>query len=117
VLTGEELLLMMEENLEHTFSRDPYNQMGGYVKRCSGITVYFKVESPEGRRIQELYVGGKRLDKRRTYRACFLTTQGVPSRYGREMENMDDRAVDVLADYVERNSPVAPAYRNTVVPI
>ena len=116
-LAGEELLLMMEENLEHTFSRDPYSQMGGYVKRCSGVNVYFKVESPEGRRIQEIYVGGRRLDKRRTYRACFLTTQGVPANYGNERENLEGRAVDVLVDYLERNSPVAPGYVNSVVPI
>jgi len=31
-LTGKEIWSMMEENLEHTFSRDPYNQMGGYLK-------------------------------------------------------------------------------------
>jgi len=45
-LSGKELLLMMEENLEHTFSRDPYSQMGGYVKRCSGVNVYFKGGEP-----------------------------------------------------------------------
>jgi 2',3'-cyclic-nucleotide 2'-phosphodiesterase (5'-nucleotidase family) len=28
-LTGEELKAMLEENLERTFSRDPYQQMGG----------------------------------------------------------------------------------------
>jgi len=75
------------------------------------------VESPEGRRIQELYVGGRKLDKRRTYRACFLTTQGVPSKFGSERENLEGRAVDVLVDYLERNSPVAPGYVNSVVPI
>ena len=31
-------------NAEITFSRDPYNQMGGYVKRCRGINCYIKVE-------------------------------------------------------------------------
>ncbi len=28
-LSGQELWDMMEENLENTFSRDPYKQMGG----------------------------------------------------------------------------------------
>src|SRR5699024_3337881 len=36
-LTGEELLDMLEENLENTFSANPYKQMGGYVKRCLGM--------------------------------------------------------------------------------
>ena len=29
-LSGKEIWMMMEENLEHLFSRDPYNQRGGY---------------------------------------------------------------------------------------
>ncbi|MFW5868871.1 MAG: bifunctional metallophosphatase/5'-nucleotidase, partial [Armatimonadota bacterium] len=33
VLTGAELREMLEENLERTFARDPWDQMGGYVKR------------------------------------------------------------------------------------
>jgi len=116
-LTGEELWRMMEENLEHTFSRNPYNQMGGYVKRCSGLNIYFKVENPEGLRIQDFFVGGKRLEMRRVYRACFLTTQGVPSKYGINRENLDVRAVEALVEYLERNSPVAPRYEKPVIPI
>jgi sulfur-oxidizing protein SoxB len=116
-ITGEELWRMMEENLEHTFSRNPYKQMGGYVKRCSGLNLYFKVENPEGRRIQELFVGGKRIDKRRTYRACFITTQGVPAKYGSNRESLDAYAVDVLTEYLDKNSPVAPGYERAIVPI
>ncbi|MCW3991242.1 MAG: bifunctional metallophosphatase/5'-nucleotidase, partial [Candidatus Bathyarchaeota archaeon] len=94
-LTGEALWRMMEENLEHTFSRNPYMQMGGYVKRCFGLNIYFKVENPEGKRIHDLFVGGKRLDKRQTYSTCFLTTQGVPAQYGSKRENLDVFSVDV----------------------
>ena len=116
-LTGGELWRMMEENLENTFSRDPYRQMGGYVKRCSGLNIYFKIENPAGNRIQEFFVGGKRLNRRRTYRVCFLTTQGVPSGFGTERSNLDIRAVDALSGYLEKVGQVAPSYRNTVVPI
>lgn len=56
-LTGEEIKAMLEENLERTFSCDPYEQMGGSVKRCLGLNVYFKIENPSGNRIQKsLYV-------------------------------------------------------------
>jgi len=116
-LTGEELWMMMEENLEHTFSRNPYMQMGGYVKRCSGLNIYFKVENPKGRRIHDFFVAGKRLDKKKTYRTCFITTQGVPAKYGSNRENLDVKAVNVLAEYVERNSPVSPIYEHAIVPI
>ena len=116
-LTGEELWIMMEENLENTFSRNPYRQMGGYVKRCSGLNIYFKIESPAGNRIQDFFVGGKRLNRRRTYHVCFLTAQGVPSGFGTERRNLDIRAVDALTGYLEKTGQVAPGYRNAVVPI
>jgi sulfur-oxidizing protein SoxB len=116
-LTDGELWRMMEENLENTFSRDPYRQMGGYVKCISGLNIHFKIENPAGNRIQEFFVGGKRLNRRRTYRVCFLTTQGVPLGFGTERSNLDIRAVDASSGYLEKVGQVTPSYRNTVVPI
>jgi hypothetical protein len=53
-LTGEELVSMLEENLEHTFSRDPYSQIGRYVKRGLGLKVYFKLNPSQG--LQNLFI-------------------------------------------------------------
>src|SRR5699024_5684174 len=36
MLTGAEILSMLDEIVEHTFAADPYEQMGGYMKRCLG---------------------------------------------------------------------------------
>jgi sulfur-oxidizing protein SoxB len=83
-LTGAEILAMLEENLERTFSRDPYAQQGGYVKRCRGLQAAIKIENPFGTRVQELLVGGDPIVETRRYRAAFLTTQAVPERYGRD---------------------------------
>ncbi|MGD2199996.1 MAG: hypothetical protein PVJ38_00010 [Candidatus Bathyarchaeota archaeon] len=83
------------------------------MKRCPGLDIYFKVENTEGRRIQELFVGGKR----QIYHVYFLTTQGVPEKYGSDRENLDTYAVDVLTEYLEKNSPVAPVYEGTILPI
>jgi len=116
-ITGEELWEMMEENLERAFSRDPYNQMGGYVKRCMGLNIYFKVENPNKNRIQEFFVNGKRLEKSKTYTACFVTTQGIPERYGENRQHLDVSAIDVLQEYIEDYSPVTAELQGTVVPI
>ena len=91
--------------------------MGGYVKRCSVLNIYFKIESPAGNRIQDFFVGGKRPNRRRTYHVCFLTAQGVPSGFGTERRNLDIRAVDALTGYLEKTGQVALGYRNAVVPI
>jgi len=57
-LTGREIWNMMEENIELTFSRNPYNQMGGYLKRFMGMEIYFKIENPPGARIQKIFIKG-----------------------------------------------------------
>lgn len=47
-VTGDEIRMMLEENLERTFATDAYAQMGGYVKRCRGLNMYVKIENPPG---------------------------------------------------------------------
>ena len=116
-ITGAELWEMMEENLERTFSRDPYRQMGGYVKRCLGLNIYFKVENPNGKRIQEFFVGGRRLDRSKTYTACFVTAQGVPERYGSNRRDLDVDAIDALKQYLAKHDKVSAELRGSVVPI
>jgi sulfur-oxidizing protein SoxB len=115
-ITGRELRTMMEESLEHTFSRDPYQQMGGYVKRCLGITVYCKIENAPGLRIQELFVGGKRLDPDATYHAAFVTTQGIPERFGTNREDLDIHAIEALERYL-RKGPLEAGLRGSIVAI
>ncbi len=116
-ITGAELWEMMEENLEHTFSRDPYQQMGGYVKRCLGSNIYFKVENPKGKRIQEFFVRGKRLDRSKTYTACFVTAQGVPERYGSNRQDLDVDAIGALKQYLAKHDKVSAELRGSIVPI
>jgi len=116
-ITGKELWDMMEENLDNTFAKNPYNQKGGYVKRCYGINVYFKIENAMDLRIQEFFVGDERLDKDKTYRAAFVTTQGIPAKYGTDRKDLDIDAVTALKRYVKENSPVKPKLEDTIVPI
>src|SRR3546814_2766490 len=47
-VTGAEIRQMIEENLERTFAADPYDQMGGYIKRMRGVDLAFKAENPKG---------------------------------------------------------------------
>ncbi|MCK9365415.1 MAG: 5'-nucleotidase C-terminal domain-containing protein [Syntrophales bacterium] len=116
-LTGEEIKEMLEENLERTFSCDPYNQMGGYVKRCLGLNVYFKVENPPGHRIQKLFAGDEEVQPGRYYTAAFVTPQGVPQKYGRNRENRSERIVDALRTYLGSHLPVFADLRGTFVAV
>jgi hypothetical protein len=108
---------MMEENLEMTFSRDPYNQMGGYVKRCLGLNVYFKAENPPGTRVQEIFVQGKRLEPERSYRAVFLTYQAVHPKYGYDRAELDIKAIDAMEGYLAGARKANPAIMGSVAAV
>jgi S-sulfosulfanyl-L-cysteine sulfohydrolase len=114
-LTGEELRTMLEENLERTFSCDPYQQMGGYVKRCLGLNIYFKIGNPNGQRIQKLFAGDEEVQPDQYYTAAFVTPQGVPQQYGRNRENRSERIIDALRKYLAAHHPVHAELRGAFV--
>jgi len=116
-LTGDEILMMIEENFERTFSSDPYRQMGGYVKRCLGLNVYFKMENPRGTRIQKLFIGSQEVQPEQYYTAVFVTEQGVPKKYGRNRENSSQRAIDALRTYLSKHRPLRAEPRGTFVAV
>jgi 2',3'-cyclic-nucleotide 2'-phosphodiesterase (5'-nucleotidase family) len=116
-LSGEELKTMLEENLERTFSCDPFQQMGGYVKRCLGLNVYFKIENPSGQRIQQLFAGNEEVQPGKYYTAAFVTMQGVPQKYGRNRENSPERAIDAMRKYLAKHRPMSAELRGTFVAV
>ena len=116
-MTGAELWQMMEANLENTFSSDPYKQMGGFVKRCRGLNIYFKIENPKGARIQEFFAKGKRLEMDKTYQVAFVTEQGVPKKFGINRSDTGIRAIDALRDYFKKHKTVKAELRGTVVAV
>ncbi len=116
-LTGQELWDMMEENIERTFAKDPYEQMGGYLKRCMGINLYFKIENPYGERIQRLFVRGELVDKDKIYRVVYVTSQGVPEKYGHDKINLEIHAIDALKKYLERHGTVDAELEGSVVAV
>lgn len=102
-LTGREIIEMLEENIENTYAANPYNQMGGYLKRAIGLKAFFKVESPKGHRIQTLLVAGKPVDLDKTYSVSYVTNQGVPSKYGKNHQNLEVHAIAALRNYLKEN--------------
>jgi len=102
-LKGKEIIQILEENLERTFSREPMKQMGGYVKRCLGLNVKMRVENPKGHRIQQIFVGEDFIQKEKIYRAAFVTSQGVPEKLGQNRQDMATNAVDAMTAYLIKN--------------
>ncbi|MFF5380829.1 bifunctional metallophosphatase/5'-nucleotidase [Pedobacter suwonensis] len=104
-LTGKEILGMLEENLERTFSADPMGQMGGYVKRCLGIKAYMRIENPKKHRIQQLFIGDQHVEDAGTYLCAFITSQGVPEDIGKNRKDLTDTTIDAIVSYLQSNNP------------
>ncbi|KJR46751.1 5'-nucleotidase [Desulfosporosinus sp. I2] len=116
-LSGEEIVRMLEENLERTFSSDPFQQMGGYVKRCLGLTAYIRIENPRGQRIQKLFIGQDEVKASQIYKATFATEQGVPPIYGTNRQNITLHSIDAMRMYLARHRPPSVELQGTFVPI
>ena len=116
-LTGTEIREMLEANLERVFAADAFEQMGGYVKRCRGLTMYVKAENPHPHRIERLFIDGREARDDAIYPAAFVTSQGVPGRFGRNRRNLEVRAIDALQKHFERTKPVRAPLRRSVIAI
>lgn len=116
-LTGDELRAMLEANLERTYSPDPYCQMGGFVKRCRGLNLYFKMENPKGHRIEDLLVDGAPIQPARIYRAAMLGEQGVPKKYGSNRQKIEIDAIESLQQLFARGRQVRGSRRGSVVAV
>lgn len=116
-MSGTEMKQMLEENLEHTFARDPFQQMGGYVKRADGIRAFIKIENPPMHRVQKLFVGEQEVQPEQAYRVVFITEQGVPGKFGQNRQKLPDTTSQVLASYLQKAGPVEVALKDTFTAI
>src|SRR3546814_8280889 len=92
---------MIEENLERTFAADPYDQMGGYIKRMRGVDLAFKAENPKGQRIERLFLEGRPANDGTVYAVRFIPEQGVPARFGTTRRQLP---VDAIATVRTRHA-------------
>ena len=116
-MTGDELRTMMEQNLESVFSPDPFKQMGGYVKRCFGINLYVKSENPAGHRIQQLFVGGRLIDRSARYRVAGITAQSVPTKFDSGRAELPTDAITAMQDYLKEAPATALGSGKSVIAV
>ena len=102
-LSGAEIREMMEENLERTFSADPFGQMVGYLKRFRGLTIYGKLENPPGQRIEHIFRQDRAIAPSESYRVAFVTAQGVPNKFGRDRKDLPVKAIVALRNYLKES--------------
>ena len=91
VMTGAEIVRVMEDVADNLFHPDPYYRQGGDMVRVGGVTYTIDPSETVGRRIRDVRVGSRPLDPGRSYRATGWASLG---------EATGPPAWDVVADHL-----------------
>lgn len=70
-------------------------------KRFHGLAMFGKIENPKGHRVETILTANGPLRTDTSYRAAFVTRQGVPTKYGRERVDLPVCAIDALRAYFQ----------------
>jgi hypothetical protein len=114
-LKGSEILQLLEDDLDKTYNYNPLEQMGGYVKRTFGMKVYLRVENPKNSRVQFAFINDERIIPDKEYKAAFITSQGVPEKFGNNRSKTEIHIVEAMRDYLKKELPLEPGLEETFV--
>jgi S-sulfosulfanyl-L-cysteine sulfohydrolase len=104
-LTGAEIVTLMEDVADNLFHPDPYYRQGGDMVRVGGLSYTIAPAAPIGRRIRDVRIGGRPLQRGRRYKATGWASVG---------EADGPPAWDVVADYLRSVKRVRLAPRPRV---
>ncbi|ODA28531.1 hypothetical protein A6X21_12550 [Planctopirus hydrillae] len=77
-VTGRQLKDYLENELELVYSPDPKRLSGGWGPRASGMMMRYSMRAGQGKRVQEVHVGGKILDETERYTVASCERSGEP---------------------------------------
>jgi 5'-nucleotidase len=109
-LTGEQVRAV----IEHTVAGRPGNMV------VAGMTYTFDQSKPIGQRVLQITIGGKPLDPKKVYRVQtidYLASGGDGQVAFTEGKNVvyGDPCIDVVADYIQKHTPVNPKVEDRIV--
>ncbi len=109
-LSGEQVLAVIEK----TVAGRPGNMV------VAGMTYSFDQSRPIGQRVLQITIGGKPLDLKKVYRVQtidYLASGGDGQNAFKDGKNVvyGDPCIDVVADYIQKHSPVNPKVEDRIV--
>lgn len=113
-VTGKQLRDWLEKELNNVFAKDASKRFGGWVVKFRGMEVSFNAFGEQGKRVQQVTVGGQPLDPARTYAIAACERDGDPETMlcripnVSEGKNLPYSLHPVLKDYLAKHSPVSP---------
>lgn len=106
-VTGEELHMLLEQNLYHVLADDALDQAGGYLLRVSGMSVVFRPNNGRGTRVEQVDIQGEPLELERSYTVATAGSRILKRPRARQETGL--RAIDLLTEYLQAHDPVEPA--------
>jgi sulfur-oxidizing protein SoxB len=104
-LKGERIATLLEDIADNVFNANPLYQQGGDMSRLGGVTYDIEVAGATGKRISNIMVGGKPLDREKTY--VVSSWGGNLQNAGSNLQKEKIRPVyDVTRDYIRRKKVV-----------
>jgi len=96
---GRELVQILEKNLISVYASDPFQQMGGYILRSTGIYMAFKPYNGDNHRIECLEVQGKPIQLNKRYKVVGAGQQDLRE-LGTRRKFLGVKAHDVITQYL-----------------
>jgi S-sulfosulfanyl-L-cysteine sulfohydrolase len=112
--TGEQLWNWLEKELHNVFAKDPAKRFGGWVVRFKGMTASFTMNNDMGKRVNWIKIGGKPIDRNKTYLVAACEREGDPEDTLCRLEKVRNPRLagvtmhTILREYFGKFSPVAP---------
>jgi S-sulfosulfanyl-L-cysteine sulfohydrolase len=121
VVSGQQILDWLENELENAFAKDATKRFGGWFVRYNGLVVKFTIANAAGSRVQEVKVQGEPLVPTRRYTVVGCEREGDPDNTVCRIVNVADphrydvTVHQVLTEYLAAHSPVSPTIEGRAV--
>ncbi|MBI4787283.1 MAG: 5'-nucleotidase C-terminal domain-containing protein [Chloroflexi bacterium] len=103
-LSGNQIRLALEDNLDNVFNPDPLQRLGGDATRCAGLQAALNKSAARGQRLVNIRVNETPLDPDRKY---LIATSGGRTQYlDAKAEATPRPAVEELLDYIQATSVI-----------
>lgn len=121
MVTGNQILNWLEQELENAFATDPSKRFGGWFVRYAGMKVVFTIGNPTGKRVQKVEIGGVPLEPEKLYRIVACEREGDPGTTLCRINNVQNPVSlgiflhKTIEEYLKEHSPVAPVLEGRAV--
>ena len=114
IVTGQQIMVWLEKELQNAFAKDPSNRFGGWFVRYAGMQVNFTIGNELGNRVNWVKIKNEPIDLSKEYSIVACEREGDPVDTLCRIEKVKNPKMlgmlmhDVIEEYLSLHSPVSP---------